>query len=78
MTKSSGYIQFVCDRCGASTYQVAESPTAQNWKTIERYDASGSKMTRDLCPDCAKEYRNFASDQDAAFSDFMNPEPAAV
>ncbi len=78
MAKSTGYIQFVCDRCGASTYAVEASPTAQSWKTIERYDASGSKVTRDLCPDCNKLYRNLAQDQDAEFSEFMNPEPSAV
>ena len=77
MSKSTGYIQFVCDRCGISTYAVEASPTAQSWKTIKRYDASASEVSRDLCPDCNKLYRNLASDQDAEFASFMNTEPVA-
>ena len=74
MAKSQGYIQFVCDRCGDSTYAVENSPTAQSWKTINRVDASASDVSRDLCPDCYKAYRNLVTDQDAEFSQFMSNE----
>lgn len=74
MAKTEGYIQFVCDRCGAQAYAASGSPTAQSWKTINRVDASASTVTRDLCPDCYKGYRNLVTDQDAEFSTFMNPE----
>ena len=78
MAKTPGFIQFVCDRCSIEAYAVEDSPTAQSWKTVERYDASGSKVSRTLCPDCNKKYRNLATAPDAEFNDFMNPEPAAV
>lgn len=74
MAKTQGYIQFVCDRCGFSTYAADGSPTAQSWKTIKRVDTSASDVSRDLCPDCYKVYRNLVSEQDAEFSNFMNIE----
>ena len=74
MAKTEGYIQFVCDRCGAQAYAAAGSPVAQSWKTINRVDASASNVTRDLCPDCYKAYRNLVTEQDAAFSQFMSNE----
>lgn len=78
MGKTPGFIQFVCDRCPASDYAPDNSPTAQKWQTIERYNASGNVESRVLCPSCSKLYNALVVDQDIAFDEFMNPESAAV
>ncbi|MDY5002977.1 MAG: hypothetical protein SO057_02360 [Atopobiaceae bacterium] len=71
MSKTAGFSQYVCDRCGKSVYTLDSAPEAQSWRTIKRVTADGVDVTRLLCPDCASAYRTLASSQDTAFGDFM-------
>ena len=71
MSKTSGYSNYTCDRCGKSVYAQDGAPEVQSWRTIERTTADGVKTTRLLCQSCAGAYRDLAQAQDAAFGDFM-------
>lgn len=71
MAKSTGFSQLVCDRCGREAYAADGSPTAQSWREVSRVDQGGATVTRLLCPECHRSYRELVSTQDAGFSEFM-------
>ena len=71
MAKTSGYSQLVCDRCAKTLYATDNAPEAQSWRSVKRYTADGTVVSRLLCPGCYDGYRTLASSQDAAFGDFM-------
>lgn len=71
MAKTRGYSQLVCDRCAKTLYATDNAPEAQIWRSVKRYTADGTEVSRLLCPNCYDGYRTLASSQDAAFGDFM-------
>ena len=52
MAKTSGYSQLVCDRCSKTLYATENAPEAQSWRSVKRYTADGTEVSRLLCPDC--------------------------
>lgn len=72
MAKTSGYSQLVCDRCAKTLYATDNAPEAQSWRTIKRYTADGTEVSRLLCPECHDGYRTLATAQDQAFGDYMS------
>lgn len=71
MAKTSGYSQYVCDRCGKTLYAASGAPETQSWRTARRYTADGTEVSRLLCPDCYDGYRTLAAAHDSVFSDYM-------
>ncbi len=72
MSKTTGYSQLVCDRCGAEEFAAENSPIMQKYKNIRRVDQGDVDVTRYLCASCASAYRKMVAEQDAQFSDFMD------
>lgn len=71
MAKTTGYSQLVCDRCAKTLYSTDNAPEAQSWRSIKRYTADGTEVSRLLCADCYDGYRTLAISHDQAFGDYM-------
>ncbi len=72
MPMTTGYNQYVCDRCGKVLYATSDNPDAQSWRTARRIDSNGQTYDRLLCPDCYKPYRSLLSKHDGEVQDFFS------
>lgn len=71
MAKTTGISRYTCDRCAKEAYMTSGDPRASEWRDIDRVTADAVPTTRLLCPDCVKEYKALAEQQDSAFAAFM-------
>lgn len=74
MAKTEGISRYTCDRCSKEMYMTAGDPRTSEWRDIERVTADAVTVKRLLCPECTREYKALAEDQDASFAAFMRRE----
>jgi DNA-directed RNA polymerase subunit RPC12/RpoP len=72
MAMTTGYNQYVCDRCGKVLYATSTNPDAQSWRNVKRIDSNGQPDDHLLCPDCYAPYRVLISKQDGEVLDFVS------
>ncbi|WP_085830428.1 hypothetical protein [Collinsella vaginalis] len=71
MSRTTGFSRYVCDRCGTTVHAPDGGQEVQAWQEVKRVTASGTGITRLLCPACAKAYYDLAQGQDTGFTAFM-------
>lgn len=68
--RQKNLIRYTCDRCGKSQIFNDGDPTG-TWQDMRRIDAAGQEVSRLLCGDCFKGWKQLQQRHDIEYSQFM-------